>query len=91
MWCVYQLAFESQPSPATPQRDLRATVEAFAQSIVRHFDGHGCCVVAAAPARNGVDVWFSLPKLPSDEAVAPYWRQQPSAFGLTGQRPANRC
>jgi hypothetical protein len=92
MWCIYQLAFEAGRSPDSPPRDLRATIETFAQSIVRHFDGTGCWIVATAPATSGgVDVWFNLPKLPSDEAFAPHWRQQLCAFGLVGQRPANRC
>ena len=86
MWCLYRFTRD-----AARTDDLDGAVRAFAQTIVEHPASKGCWVEATARARGGIDVWFSVPVLPSHPALAPLWQDQLRRHGLAAQRITNRA
>jgi hypothetical protein len=88
VWCCYRLVFEEL---APPGRDIASTATAFADSVIAHFAGNGSWVAASAPVSDSsIDIWFSLPVLPTDQLFGEIWRAQMRAHGISGARVPNR-
>lgn len=89
MWFVYRFARNTQTAP--PSRELDADIAAFSNTVVQRFGQPATWVAASARAPDGgIEVWYSLPQLPTDPVLKDFWAQCLSSYGLAGQRITNR-
>jgi len=88
MWCLYRF---TRATKTVRSSDLGADICAFAQAIVQPPESEGIWITATACVGGGVDIWFSIPVLPTDPALAPLWQEQLRRRGLAAQRITNRA
>jgi len=89
MWWLYRFTRETG---AAGTRVLDTDARAFAQAIVQETPNQAIWVEATARAADGgIDVWFSLPALPTGPPLAPKWRDELRACGLAARRITNRA
>lgn len=90
MWYAYCFTFDK--TAGAKDRRLEAEVAAVSDAFVAYFNGDGHWVAATARAKNGgIDVWYSLPKLPAEKPFAEFWRARLVERGLVAARVTGRA
>jgi hypothetical protein len=89
MWYAYCFTLDEEGD--AKGRRLDESVKAFSEAILAHFDGAGHWVAGSARAKNGgIEVWYSLPKLPAEKPFNEFWRAQLGKHGLVALRVTGR-
>jgi len=88
MWCLYRFTRATKIGQLS---DLDTDIHAFAQAIVQQPASKGVWIEATARVGGSVDIWFSMPILPTDPALAPLWLEQLQRHGLAARRITNRA
>jgi hypothetical protein len=89
MWYAYCFTLDVQSD--AKDRRLDESVKAFSEAILKYFDGAGHWVAGSARAKNGgIEVWYSLPKLPAERPFNEFWRAQLAKHGLVALRVTGR-
>jgi len=91
MWCAYRFTLDAKDADAVMQRDLDNAVHVFSEDIVQFFAGDGHWVASSARAHDGgLEVWYSIPREPSDNDFVELWQQRLRVHGLVAQRVTGR-
>ena len=90
MWYAY--CFTLDATAGAKDRRLEAEVAAVSDAFVAYFNGEGRWVAASARAKNGgIEVWYSLPKLPAERPFNEFWRARLAEHGLIAARASGRA
>jgi hypothetical protein len=90
MWYAY--CFTLDTDRGGKDRPLFDAVSAFSKAVVGYFSAEGGhWVPATARAKNGgIEIWYSLPKLPADKPFNEFWRARLAENGLIATRVGGR-
>jgi hypothetical protein len=95
MWYAYcfTLAAASEAKDRSLDENvLDKSVAAFSEAVLAYFEGAGHWVAGTARAKNGgIEVWYSLPKLPAEKPFNEFWRAQLARHGLIALRVTGRA
>jgi hypothetical protein len=90
MWYAYCFTLDAASETKDRKLDdsvLEKNVAAFSEAVLAHFEGAGHWVAGTARAKNGgIEVWYSLPKLPAEKPFNEFWRGQLAKHGLVALR-----
>ena len=95
MWYAYCFTLDAASDANDRKLEenvLDKKVAAFSEAVLAYFDGAGHWVAGTARAKNGgIEVWYSLSKLPAEKPFNEFWRAQLAKHGLVALRVTGRA
>jgi hypothetical protein len=89
MWYAY--CFSLDATAGVKDHKLEPAVAAFSDAMLSYFNGEGRWVRSTARMKNGgIEVWYSLSKLPAEKPFNEFWRARLLEHGLIAARVTGR-